>query len=204
MQKGVTQWLNQNYLSVQHARQARMQKPFAHAVLKEFFSTKRIQQVASALRKERFYEKESDLFAFQQTNDLKKTKKPALKELYRFFSSAQFTQYIGKLMRTKLRKSVDMAGFVYDSCDYLLPHDDRLEGRKVAYVLNLSRGFKKRDGGTLELFATKKGRPVRVVKQISPRFNTLVLFNVTPKSFHHVREVVSNKKRVSIGGWFHG
>ena len=96
-------------------------------------------------------------------------------------------------------------GVIYSECDYLLCHDDELEGRKIAYVLNLSRGFTKRSGGALALLDhDAHGKPRKVAKRITPRWNTLVLFTVSPVSHHTVEEVLEDRERLTIGGWFHG
>lgn len=48
-------------------------------------------------------------------------------------------------------------------------------------------------------------QPVEIVKSIQPRFNTLMFFEVSDRSFHQVAEVLSkNKTRYSLNGWFHG
>ena len=40
---------------------------------------------------------------------------------------------------------------------------------------------------------------------MSPKWNSFVLFEVNPKSWHQVSEVVSDSKiRLSVNGWFHG
>jgi Rps23 Pro-64 3,4-dihydroxylase Tpa1-like proline 4-hydroxylase len=92
-----------------------------------------------------------------------------------------------------------MSAFIYDDTDYLLPHDDRLEGRKIAYVVQVGDNFAKEDGGALQLLEGKK-----VVKSISPSYNAFTIFKVSSKSWHQVQEVLSSKKRVSFAGWFHG
>ena len=148
--------------------------------------------------KEKFYEHNSDLFQFQQTDDCKNAKQPAVKEFHKFFSSKEFINFISKITSTKL-KSIDMSGFIYDDTDYLLPHDDRLSGRKVAYILHLAKNFTKKDGGALQFFKGNK-----IVKSLPPTFNTLTIFKVSPKSLHQVQEVTSKKKRISFAGWFHG
>jgi len=186
-------WINPKY-----AKQKKLAaKPFPHIVLPNFF-TKKINQVAKALLKEKFYEYNSDLYQFQQTDDCKNAKQPAVKDFYKFFSSKEFIQYISKLTSTKL-ESIDMSGFIYDDTDYLLPHDDRLSGRKIAYILNLTKNFKKKDGGALQLFKNNK-----IVKNIPPTYNTLTLFKVSPYSMHQVQEIKTKKKRLSFAGWFHG
>jgi len=177
-------------------------KPFEHIVLRNFFAKEKLKKILAAFKAQQFHSQSSDLFQFSQTNDLKKTKDKQLKEFYHFFSSRKFIQYISKLTKTKLKK-INMSGFTYSSTDYLLPHDDRLEGRKIAYIVNLSK-LKEADGGALELFEVNNSRATKVVRSYPPQFNSLVLFKVTPSSFHQVSEVLSDKKRYTLTGWFHG
>lgn len=188
---------NPKYYDVESLnKQFKSAKPFPHLILPDFFSGD-LKKVKSALLKEKFYEKNSDLFQFEQSDDCKNATQPALKEFYNFFSSEEFIAVISKITGKRLN-SIDMSGFIYDDSDYLLPHDDRLEGRKVAYVIQLGDDFDKSDGGALQLFQNNK-----IVKSYSPKFNSLTLFEVSSKSLHQVQEVLTNKKRISFAGWFH-
>ena len=192
-------WVNPNYLKSKEVLRLRFSKakPFAHLVLPDFFS-KRLVQVRSALLNEEFSEQNSDLFQFSQTKDIKLCEDAILREFHSFFSSQRFIQFIADITEEKL-KSIDMSGFIYGDTDYLLPHDDRLEGRKVAYVVQMSDCFTERDGGALQFFDKNK-----VVKSFVPSFGALCLFKVSAKSVHQVQEVLSDKKRVTFAGWFHG
>ena len=42
----------------------------------------------------------------------------------------------------------------YDRSDYLLCHDDELEGRRIAFIMYLVPPWSHQDGGLLELFNT--------------------------------------------------
>lgn len=173
-------------------------KPFPHLVLGNFF-TSEINRVAEQVLNEKFIEQNSDLFQFQQTDDCKAATQPAVKEFHKFFSSKEFISFISQITGEKLR-FIDMSAFIYDDTDYLLPHDDRLEGRKIAYVFQVGDNFVKEDGGALQFFKDKK-----IVKSIPPTYNTFTIFKVSSKSWHRVQEVMShNKKRISFAGWFHG
>jgi phosphatidylinositol glycan class S len=193
------EWVNPLYLKSVAGlkRQFASNKPFPYLVLGNFF-TKKIEKVAKQLLKEKFYEHNSDLFQFQQTDDCKNAKQAAVKEFHKFFSSREFISFISKITNTEL-KFIDMSGFIYDDADYLLPHDDRLSGRKIAYVVQLGDNFTENDGGALQFFKGNK-----IVKSVPPRFNTLTIFKVSPKSLHQVQEVMGKKRRISFAGWFHG
>lgn len=199
-------WVHPEYLD-EHARKTlrtkfQQGKPFPHVVLHDFFSPARIRRVRDELLKQSFAFKESDLFRFHQTADISTLPRATLQEFYQFFNSKDFCRYVSAITSTRVNRA-DMSGFIYSSTDHLLPHDDRLEGRKIAYVVNLSQGFTKRDGGALSFFATKNNRPTRIVQSFTPTFNTLFLFKVSPKSFHQVDEVLTGKRRLTVAGWFY-
>jgi Rps23 Pro-64 3,4-dihydroxylase Tpa1-like proline 4-hydroxylase len=177
-------------------------KPFPHMALRDFFSPVKIRRVRQELLRQSFEFKESDLFRLHQTADISAVPNKTLQEFCQFFNSRDFTAYISKITRTKVSRA-DMSGFIYSSTDHLLPHDDRLEGRKIAYIVNLSEGFAKKDGGALSFFASKNNRPTKIVQSFTPTPNTLFLFKVSPESFHQVDEVLTGKKRVSLAGWFY-
>ncbi|CAF99561.1 unnamed protein product, partial [Tetraodon nigroviridis] len=94
----------------------------------------------------------------------------------------------------------------YEYTDVLLCHDDELEGRRVAFILYLVPPWRSSDGGTLDLYSTDGHfQPQSIVKTLVPLLNTLVLFEVSPVSFHQVAEVLTKDKcRLSLSGWFHG
>lgn len=192
------EWVSPKYLdktSVLKGKFAR-DNPFPYLFLKDFFSEK-IKRVRSTLLKESFERKEKDLFSFYQTADISHSKNRILKEFYSFFASKDFLDFISQVTSQRL-KSIDMSGFIYSEGDYLLPHDDRLEGRRIAYVVNLSEKFSNIDGGQLSFFSRNK-----IVKSFVPVFNSFVLFEVSKKSLHQVNEVLTIKQRLTLAGWFH-
>lgn len=191
-------WVNVRYSDTAGLNaQFKRASPFPHLVLPDFF-TARILGVEKALLRQHFVEQNSDLFQFEQTDDVSELSDPVLRGFHSFFSSDEFLLFISQITGKRL-KSIDMSGFIYDDTDYLLPHDDCLEGRKIAYIVNLSRNFTRADGGALQFFKGKE-----VVKSIVPSLNTFSIFEVSKKSVHQVEEVRSGKKRVTLAGWFHG
>lgn len=173
-------------------------KPFPHLRLPDFFDKQSITKVAQDLKKETFVKADADLFSFQQCNDLKHSKHQWLKGLRNYLLSPEFIIWLSYITGENLKKELDISGFIYNDTDHLLPHDDKLEGRKVAFVINLST-VKPSQGGQLDLFKGNK-----IAKSYSPEWNSLVIFTVKPgTTLHQVREVI-NGKRVTIAGWFHG
>ncbi len=178
--------------------------PYKHLVIDNFLNEEEARKIFDALKEEKFEYKESDLFSLNQTDDLMHTKNNTLKKFYEFFSSKEFEEWVEKISGIKLKiGKIDMAGSLYKNGDYLLCHDDKLEGRKIAYVYYLSRDFKKEDGGTFVLFDSENGMPWIAREKHIPIWNSLLIFEVGDKSFHEVEEVLSDKKRYAIGGWLH-
>ncbi len=201
------EWISNDYLKENKIKELRNKfnkaSPFSHIVLKDFFDKKKLAQVLDSLIHQEFIEKNTDLFQFKQSQDISSINLNSLKDFYSFFSSREFCDYISRLTNTQV-ESIDMSGFFYQKTDYLLPHDDQLEGRKIAYVVNLSNKFKRKDGGRLQLFSVFNGKPKKIIKSYLPEFNKFILFKVSEISFHQVEEIMSNKERISLAGWFHG
>ena len=173
-------------------------KNFKYLILKNFFKKELIIKFKKKLLKEKFYFKESDLFSFYQTNDLINNKNKNIYNFYNFFNSVKFKTYTFSLTGIRAFGKIDCAGFIYKNTNYLLPHDDELEKRKIAYILYLN-DLNEDEGGQLQFFNNNK-----LIKSISPKFNTLILFRAEAgKTIHQVKEVVGkNTKRLSIAGWF--
>ncbi len=178
----------------------RHQRPFPHAALKDFFVETFVRGVAKALREQEFQHQESDLFSFSQTKDLSLLADPQLASFYRLLQSWEFKDYLHQLTGVEAFGGVDCSGFLYQQKDYLLPHDDHLETRRIAYTFHLSRpDFSRRDGGALEFFDGKK-----IVTSYPPHFNSFIFFPVLEgKTLHHVSEVLTGCSRYSLSGWFH-
>ena len=95
--------------------------------------------------------------------------------------------WIEKAFDVELSDQVDVSGSIYNQTDYLLCHDDKLEGRKIAFIFYLvdSDWDCSQSGGSLNLFASDKHfQPVQSpCKVISPAANMLVMFEVAPGEF---------------------
>lgn len=210
--KLLTDWINPIYL--QPSTIAKLKKSFATAKpykyleANEFFNHNKMIAVLKALLAEKFYFKESDLFKFNQTQDLKNTKSKVLKDYISFLYSKDFVNYMQDLTGFKYSQTVDIAGTMYEDTNFLLCHDDQLDDRKIAFLAYMST-VEKSDGGSLSLYTSKKkGKlflPDKKVKQIYPSFNKLAFFEVSEISFHEVDEVITpDTKRLAIGGWYYG
>ncbi|XP_068249664.1 prolyl 3-hydroxylase OGFOD1 [Palaemon carinicauda] len=164
-----------------------------------------LNKVKEELSSLEMYKKNNDLYKFKQTSDLKSMSSPYIGTLRKFLYG-DFRNWLSDVTGIELNNKVDMSSSRYEYTDVLLCHDDELEGRRVAYILYLTPPWYEKDGGTLDLFdVDNKGQPRDIVESLLPKWNTLAFFEVSPVSFHQVREVLSRDKiRLSINGWFHG
>ena len=179
-------------------------QPFPHVVIENFMADNSHKQLLSALKSEKFSRKDMDLFSFSQTGNLFHSKNQVVKGAVEAFSSPRFSSPISAISGIKLRAgAVDVSGALYEKTDYLLCHDDRLEGRKIAFILYLSKSFTQADGGALVFLSSKGNHPGKKLIAYPPLENSLMIFEVSRKSWHEVEEVWSDNKRYTIGGWLH-
>ncbi len=183
-------------------------KPYQHIVLPKLFAPAKADALREAILRMvntgGFTHKESDLFSLAQTPDLNATTDPVIRELRELFASAEWRAYLTALTGVPLvGGALDIGGSLYQDTDFLLCHDDQVAGRRLAYIYYLGPDFTAKDGGALTVLDTKQGKPNAVVHRYPPQYNTLALFTVSEKSWHAVEEVLTDKPRLSINGWFH-
>lgn len=196
-------WINSSSLAHLHSTFVRA-SPFPHIVIPHFLIQDKADALSRALQDLPFERKEADLFSFSQTADLHDCSDKTIGQFVAFLESEHFASFVCDVTGVSVEAgALDLFGSLYESGDYLLCHDDQLEDRKIAYILYLGDDFERKDGGALVLRADSKGAPGEIVERYYPRFNSLVLFAVSKKSWHEVEEVLSTKKRYAIGGWLH-
>uniref|UniRef100_A0AAQ5ZZV2 Prolyl 4-hydroxylase alpha subunit domain-containing protein n=1 Tax=Amphiprion ocellaris TaxID=80972 RepID=A0AAQ5ZZV2_AMPOC len=161
--------------------------PFPHCIIKNFLSS---ETFAENLQREllglNFHEKSNDLYKFKQSDDLRKRTEPHIRvSVFRTALFGRFRSWLGEVLGVELEPTVDISCARYEYTDVLLCHDDELEGRRVAFILYLVPPWQSSDGGTLDLYTTDSNfQPQSIVKSLVPSWNTLVLFEVSPVSFH--------------------
>jgi Rps23 Pro-64 3,4-dihydroxylase Tpa1-like proline 4-hydroxylase len=204
MRMELQDYIRETYLSKdvikRLTRQFSKAKPFHHLELKDFLREEVARELLKALNKEQFIVREADLFKLKHTNDIASSGVKELREFRSFLLSEDFMFYMESITGLKLkRRSIDLSGSLYEDTDYLLCHDDQLEGRKIAFLFYLS-DMGKRDGGSLALI----GKKMKTAKRIIPKKGAFAFFEVSPVSYHEVEEVLVKKQRLALGGWFHG
>jgi len=201
-------WIQEQHLQdktiAAYGKQFQKNTPFPHVLIKDFLVKKQIDFLKNALEKLVFEKKDSDLFSFAQTSDLSRSTSFVFGSLHTMLSSSYFLKSLQEIAGLpKLKPVVDLHAIRFTKTCYLLPHDDTLDDRKVAYVLYLS-SLAKKQGGALEFFSVNGQRPIKIVKSYPCLENSLMLFAVSRQSVHHVAEVVDETERLTLGGWFHG
>ncbi len=156
-------------------------KPFKYLVIENFLDNPK--ELINEVKQVELRLNDSDLFKFFQSSDLSRNENSKhLQEVFNLINFIKDKSFLQTIAGKKLAKA-DFQITKYKPTHYLLLHDDQLEGRKIAYLYYCS-SLEKDAGGALELFTTKDKRPIKVSKSIQPKANTLVLFEVSSKSFH--------------------
>jgi len=200
-------WLNPKSFSAENIQKLQSSfsnnKPFSHLELPDFIKQEKIIELLQTLSKQEFLPKQADLFQFSQTADLLYSNDAVLKEFIALLSSPEMIDFMQKVTNLKLNGKIDLFGSIYQDTDFLLPHDDRLAGRKIAFMLYLN-DLDEKDGGALALYESKNKTPTKIAKRILPRAGIFALFEVSPLSFHAVEEVLTDTQRITLSGWFYG
>ncbi|XP_078587125.1 prolyl 3-hydroxylase OGFOD1-like [Branchiostoma floridae x Branchiostoma japonicum] len=182
-------------------------KPFRHCIIKNYLSEEFVAKLETDLSQLSFNTKSNDLYSFKQTNDLKTADSPSIGAFVSLLKE-KMRNWLVEVTGIPLNDKVDITSSIYEHTDTLLCHDDELEERRIAFILYITPpSWTMADGGTLDLFSSSEGRlqPEKVVKSLLPTRSSLVFFEVMASSFHQVAEVLaSDKRRMSMGGWFHG
>jgi len=117
-----------------------------------------------------------------------------------FLNSPEFIEFARYLTGDDAINAVNAQATRYRPGQFLTPHDDTHsgEGRRYAYVINLTPRWKAEWGGLLQ-FIDANGN---VIDSFMPRWNALSIFRVP--QLHHVSLVSpwAGEHRLAITGWF--
>ena len=177
----LSQFISQTHIKklTTYTKKFSCSEPFRNLSIPNFLDEKLARKIKNALKKEEYYIEENDLYKFQRTIDFKHLNNKALKEFKNNLLSEEFISYIENLTKTKLKRNkIDLHSLKLLNTYYLLCHDDDVLGRKIAFILNLSENWSKKDGGNLELFECRNKKPFKVCKSIIPKFNQFNIFIV--------------------------
>ncbi len=199
-------WLNLKLDLSELKTQFQTNKPFEHISILDLFNPNNLEELIKELNKLDYYLEDHDLYQFLRTIDFKHIQNEKVKEFRDFIFSEDFVSIIEKIVGFDLvRNKGDLHSLKLGNTHYLLCHDDQVQDRSIAFILNLSVNWKEEYGGSLDLFSVdSKNEPKEIVKKIIPKFNQFNMFKVSDKSFHQISEVeVEDGSRLSISGWFY-
>ena len=179
-------------------------RPFKHVVVKNFLDPPTLDLVIDALAGLEYDFKESDLFSYWASIDLTDINHPAINILRDDLGGEIWRKKVAESFKTKKLSSIDMAAYVYGLGDFLLPHDDQVEGRIIAYSLHLTPEITEKMGGSLNIFKANDAGKSKLVDSIIPEYNSLIMFEVSDSSWHQVSEIMQDIQRLTVTGWYHG
>ena len=123
-------------------------------------------------------------------------------QLRAYLSTAEIHNFITSITDIPVTHSFELFASWYKEGDFLSMHSDGDNGQ-IGFVYNISKEWRPEWGGMLHFL--EEGQSNNVKKVISPRYNPLVLFDLstTAGADHFVSHVnTSQAKRLSFTGWF--
>lgn len=119
-----------------------------------------------------------------------------------YLATTEIHQFISAVTDIPVSCSFELFASWYKEGDFLSMHSDGDNGQ-IGFVYNLTKNWRPEWGGMLHFL--KSGDSNSVERVISPRFNALILFDLstTAGADHFVSHVNSSQaKRLSFTGWF--
>jgi len=119
----------------------------------------------------------------------------------KMLNSPEFIDYLNQITQLNITQLNTLFLSKYKGGHFLSPHSDKGNGR-LAFVLNLTMGWKPQYGGLLHFMNDEK---TEIIDTFTPQFNQLTLFEVPEEGIHHyVSHVVPGikKERFAITGWY--
>jgi SM-20-related protein len=123
-------------------------------------------------------------------------------QLRKYLSTSEIHDFIRTITDIPVTQSNELFASWYKEGDFLSMHSDGDNGQ-VGFVYNISKNWRPEWGGMLHFL--KPGDSNTVEKVVSPRYNALILFDLstTAGADHFVSHVnTSQAKRLSFTGWF--
>ncbi len=175
--------------------------PFPHVIVDDVFDAAVLDALRGALAHEPHYSERSEIV--DGLGSAPGFEQPALAAFAAALDAPPLLDAI-RVITGKPVQRAEVRSYLYVPGGYLLPHTDhqRRIGRQVAFAAYVHDSC---SGGELELFAcTMNGDHIvatEPARTIEPRCNRLVLFDVSPRSLHQIREVTAGS-RCAFAGWF--
>ncbi len=180
-----------------------IKNPFPHVVVKNFLDDQTLDLVTYALAGLEYEFDDSDLFNYLSFG-LTDVDHPVINILRDDLGDKVWRDEVAKRFGVKKLSKIDMSAYVYGLGSFLLPHDDQVEGRIIAYSLHLTDiEIAEKMGGALHMYEADDAGKSKLAKSIIPEYNSLIMFEVSDKSWHQVGEVLEDIQRLTVTGWHH-
>lgn len=207
----LNEWINPKYLNQKNQENINsnylISKPYEHFFLDDFFLVEKLNKIILALKNENYYLEENDLYKFFRTQDFSNSKNnKIIYEFRSFLISKEFRELIEKLTSSNINENkITLHSLKFKKTNYLLCHDDVVQDRLFAIIINLTRKWVKGMGGEFEIFDSDENGNVspKIIGSVEPKFNRFYLFKVQKISYHQVSEVIKDIDRLTIGGWYY-
>jgi Rps23 Pro-64 3,4-dihydroxylase Tpa1-like proline 4-hydroxylase len=142
--------------------------PYPHVIIKDFLDENTLDLVIDALAGLEYDFKESDLFSYWASIELTDIDHPAINILREDLGDEVWRKKVAEAFSCKMLSSIDMAAYVYGLGDFLLPHDDQVEERIIAYSLHLTPEITEDMGGSLQIFDVDETNSSKIIDSIIP------------------------------------
>lgn len=188
-----------------HEEYSKNSNPTKNILITDFFKNNIFKKIKKNIEKEDYYLEDHDLYRFLRTEDFKTSTIKEIREIRNYFISEEIIKFLESITKTTLNKNkITIHSLKMSNTHYLLCHNDKVENRKIAFIYYLTE-LKEKDGGKFEFFNsnTKKLPEPETIKSIIPKANTLNIFEVTETSYHQITEILTDKERITIGGWYY-
>ncbi|RZD34929.1 MAG: hypothetical protein CXT75_08895 [Methanobacteriota archaeon] len=177
--------------------------PFPHVIVRDFLDMATLDLVIDALAGLEYEFNESDLFSYLSFG-LTDIDHPVINILRDDLGDEFWRRKVAEKFSVKPISKIDMGAYVYGLGDFLLPHDDQVEGRIIAYSLHLTDiGITEKMGGALHIYEADKLGKSTLVESLIPEYNSLIMFEVSNHSWHQVGEILDDIQRLTVTGWYH-
>ena len=180
-----------------------VKEPYTHVVVKNFLDEQTLDLVTYALAGLEYDFDESDLFSYLSFG-LTDVDHPVINILRDDLGDSSWRKKVASSFGVKPLSKIDLSAYVYGLGSFLLPHDDQVEGRVIAYSLHLTDiEMTDKSGGALYIYEANEAGKSELVKTIIPEYNSLIMFEVSDKSWHQVGEILEDIQRLTVTGWYH-
>lgn len=169
--------------------------PFTHTTVQSFLNPNELKMLQESYDMLTFNYKKTDLFSFYQTSalNIEFLEKSIIKFLNKNQKTYNFTlNQSEKGQPSQINVTFDIFASYYTNGSYLLPHDDSIDNRRIAFCLYLNTY----ETGELIMYNEECDKEI---KRIKVQENLFVLFGVE-KAYHEVNYCSEDGRR-AVTGW---